>query len=62
LFLLKYIIYISKQKGEKKRRLDLEILIAAEKKQKKNKKIYFFLAEYMLEKTLIIGKLVSRGS
>jgi hypothetical protein len=52
LFLLKYNIYI--YKGEKKRRLDLEILIAAEKKKTK--------AEYMLEKTLIIGKLVSRGS
>jgi len=61
LFLLKYIIYIYiyQKKGEKKRRFDLEILIAAEKKTKKN---HFFLAEYMLEKTLIIGKLVSRGS
>jgi hypothetical protein len=39
-------------------------LIAAAKKKQKTKKITFFfvLAEYMLEKTLIIGKLVSLDS
>jgi len=56
LFLPKYIyIYI--------RRLDLEILIAAAQKKKKKISLFFLvLAEYMLEKTLIIGKLVSLDS
>jgi predicted ABC-type exoprotein transport system permease subunit len=41
LFLPKYIIYI-KKKGEKKRRLDLEILIAAAKKKQKKSFLFCF--------------------
>jgi hypothetical protein len=37
-------------------------LIAAAQKKKGKKIIFFVLAEYMLEKTLIIGKLVSLDS
>jgi hypothetical protein len=39
------------------------LIAAAQKKKEKGKKIIVFvLAEYMLEKTLIIGKLVSLDS
>jgi hypothetical protein len=63
LFLLKYVIHIYiKKKGEKKKRLGLEILIDVAKKKQKKNHFFFVLAEYMLKKTLIIGKLVSLDS